>query len=121
MAFEDFLNHKCDIYHIAEKGNSPGYGLPADTVYVYPDLPDIAECICHFGVGDNLNTVQGEPYKALEGRIKLTLPYGTDIRINDKVLSCETGLTYTAEIPRNVRNHHVIVWIKRDTGTEGAI
>ena len=38
---------------------------------------------------------------------------GTDIRINDKVVDCETGLEYTAERPRNIRDHHIFVYIKR--------
>ena len=54
----------------------------------------------------------------MEAKTKLTLPIGTDVRINDKIVDCATRLEYTAEQPVNVRNHHIFVYIKRNTGQE---
>lgn len=115
MAFMDFLNHKCDIYHIREEGSTPGYGLPEAPAFSYPDEPDVAAQACHFGVKSaTMSTELGEPANELSTRDKLTLPYGTDVRINDKVVNCGTGYEYIAEQPVTVHgNHHMYVWIKR--------
>lgn len=111
---EDFFNHKCDIYHIVENKKSPGFGLPDSPTFCYPDEPDIKEIECHFGVkSSNITIVQKEPYNAMDARIKLTLPSGTDIRLNDKIVDCETGFEYTASVPKNIRGHHMTVFIQR--------
>ena len=49
----------------------------------------------------------------MDARLKLTLPIDTDIRVNDKVVDCESGYEYEAEVPRNIRDHHIVVWIHR--------
>ncbi len=49
----------------------------------------------------------------MDARIKLVLPIGTDIRLNDRIVNCDTGYEYTAEIPQNIQNHHIYVYIKR--------
>lgn len=49
----------------------------------------------------------------MDAKIKLTLPIGTDVRLNDKIIDCETKLEYTAEQPVNVRGHHLFVYIKK--------
>jgi hypothetical protein len=111
---EDFFDHKCDIYHITEKTATQGYGLPSSIGFDYPETPDITALPCHFGVKNaSVYTAQREPQNDLETRIKLTLPKNTDIRRNDKVVDCDTGLIYTAEQPRNIRDHHIFVYIKR--------
>ena len=46
----------------------------------------------------------------------IAFPLGVDIRTNDKIVHCETGLEYTAENPINVRNHHLFVYIKKIEG-----
>ena len=100
--FEDFLDHKCDIYHAVNVGNSPGYGLPSSDKYDY------------FGVKSaTITVVQNNPTNDMDSRIKLTLPFGVDIRANDKIVSKETGYSYVAESPRHPRNHHTFVYIKR--------
>ena len=114
MAFEDFLNHLCDIYHDREEQITPGYGLPASPSFSYPEEPDISEQVCHFGVKSQSVTItQTAPANLLESKIKLTLPIGTDVRLNDKIVECATGLEYTAEQPVNVRGHHLFVYIKK--------
>ena len=69
----------------------------------------------------DLQIVQGEPYSSLEGQVKLSLPIGTGIRKNDIVQSRETGLRYRADVPREIRGHHIIVTLRREGGVKGAI
>lgn len=114
MAFEKLLDHTCDIYHLKKSNNSVGYGLPDSAGFSYADTPDEKAVPCHFGV-ESLDTevVQKNPQNVLRERIKLALPYGTDIRINDRIVDCASGLEYTAERPRNIRNHHIFVYVSR--------
>lgn len=119
MSLEALLNHKCNIYHIKKEGKSPGYGLAASPSFSYPEEPDIKEQDCHFGVKTASVTVtQTAPANLMEAKIKLTLPIGTDVRLNDKIINCATGLEYTAEQPVNVRNHHLFVYLKRTSEQE---
>lgn len=111
---EDLFDHRCDVYHVQKRQESPGYDLPAATAYSYGDTPDIAELPCRFGVKSaSVTVIQQDPQNNLDSRIKLTYPIGTDIRINDKIVDCDTGLVYTAEHPRNIRGHHHFVYITR--------
>lgn len=111
---EDFFDHNCDIYHVVKESSSPGFGLQGSPSFRYGTDPDISGLACHFGVrSGEMNTVQQQPQNDLNARLKLTLPAGTDVRLNDKIVDCKTGLAYTAEIPRNIRDHHVFVYIKR--------
>ncbi|MCD8364683.1 MAG: YqbH/XkdH family protein [Clostridiales bacterium] len=114
MSLEALLNHTCDIYHLVETSESPGYNLPESPAFAYPESPDVAGQTCHFAVKSATTTVtQSEPANLLDAKIKLTLPLGTDIRVNDKVIDCDTGLEYTAENPVTVRNHHMFAYVKR--------
>lgn len=114
MAIEDLLDHKCDIYHLKGSDNSVGYGLPDSQLFAYPEKPDEEAVPCHFGIESlDAGTEQKNPQNILREKVKLTLPSGTDIRINDKIVECDTGLEYTAEKPRNIRDHHIFVYIKR--------
>lgn len=114
MAFLDMLDHKCDIYHLTKTAKSPGFGLSASPSFGYPEKPDEKEVVCHFGIESlDAGTEQKQPQNILHEKIKLTLPIGTDIRINDKVIDCCSGFEYTAEKPRNIRGHHIFVYIKR--------
>lgn len=115
MAFEDFLDHHCDIYHLKESSYKPNPVLKGSKSYCYNDTPDISNQECHFGVKSmSISVNQEEPFNLLDGKIKLTLPFGTDIRLNDKVVECSTGLEFTAETPRHIRGHHTFVYIKRN-------
>lgn len=112
---EDFFDHKCNIFHVQNESASPGYGLPESPTFSYGAVPDIAEQQCHFGVkSGNLSTEQQQPQNDLIARLKLYLPTGTDIRLNDKIVDCKTGLSYIAEVPRDIRGHHMTVYIKRE-------
>lgn len=110
----DFFDHKCNIFHIVKDTASPGYNLPGSPTFQYGTTPDITEQVCHFGVRSaNMSTTQQQPQNDLNARLKLSLPIGTDIRLNDRIVDCENNLAYTAEVPRNIRNHHLVVYIKR--------
>ena len=71
-------------------------------------------------VGPEWHTIvtitQTAPANLMDAKIKLTLPAGTDVRRNDRIVDCMTGLEYTAEQPINIRGHHVFVYIKRTGG-----
>lgn len=114
MSLEALLDHKCDIYHLCKDKKNPGYGLPDSVEYSYSERPDIAGQVCHFGVKSQSVTVtQTAPANMMDAKTKLTLPTGTDIRMEDKVVDCDTGLEYTAEQPVNVRGHHLFVFVKK--------
>ena len=113
MGFEALLQHTCDIYHIKKDDVSPGFDLPGAPVFSYPEAPDISGLHCHFALRGSLRVSQNEPYAGLDGRVKLNLPIGTDIRMNSKVVHLETGHEYIAEDPINIRNHHIIVMLRR--------
>jgi len=115
MSLEFLLDHTCNIYHIRADALSPGYGLAASPSFSYPEEPDIAGQVCHFGVKTrNVTITQTAPANLMDAKIKLTLPIGTDVRLNDKIVDCATGLEYTTEQPVNVRGHHLFVYIKRE-------
>lgn len=110
----DFFDHTCSIFHLTGNPESPGYSLPPSPAHSYPSAPNEENVSCHFGVKTATVTVtQTEPANMLDAKIKLTLPVGTDIRLNDKIVWNETGLAFVAELPRNIRGHHKIVYVKR--------
>lgn len=124
--FEDFLNHTCDIYHTVDETVTIGYGIEATTekrLAEPGDTPDLEGIPCHFHVRSNgVKVVQAEPYSDIEGECKLSLPSGTDVRENDMVRDCDSGLMYRAGIPRTIHgNHHIIVMLKREGGVKTAI
>ena len=124
--FDDFLNHTCDVYHLSETPGEATYGIPGaetESSFSYPNKADIEGAICHFQVKSSpIQIIAGEPDTEAQGRIKITFPIDTDIRINDRITSKETGLSYIAELPRVVHgNHHLIVYARRETGIKAAI
>ena len=123
MAWEDYLNHTCDIYHIQETTRELGYGLTEDPVFSYPENPSIAGVKCHFHIRSGSYQIsQDVPINDYAARVKLSLPAGTDIRVNDRIVSGQTGFSYIAELPRVIHNdHHVIVYAHREGPIEGAI
>ena len=104
MSFESMLIHKCDVYHIIREDS---------------DMPDITDLKCKFGVkSGNRIVVQTEPRAEYQAKIKLTIPFGTDIRLNDKIIDKATDYEYTADIPVQVQNHHLFVMISRKSSQE---
>ena len=118
--FSDFLNHRCSIYHPAKTETNAGYGIKAAQSEMCKATPDLEDVPCHFYVNSSLTIKQKEPFAAVEGEVKLALPYGTDIRENDFVRI--RGYMFRAGIPKAVHgNHHIAVMIRREEGIKGAI
>lgn len=121
MAFMNFLDHKCDIYHLRSTQESPGFGLPSAPAHNYPETPDLAGVSCRFhNKTGSRNIVQNEPQANYDGRVKLSYPFDVNIRLNDKIVNLETGDEYTAGKPMRVRDHHRYVMLRRTT-TQGYI
>lgn len=123
MAWEDFLNHKCDIYHVVKESSDLGYGVTDTENFIYPERPDLENVDCHFMIKTGQYVVvQNEPTNEYDARIKVAFPTGTDIRVNDKVVSKETGYSYIAELPRVIKHtHHITVYCKREDTVKEAI
>lgn len=112
MAIEDFFNHTCNIYHIQSKNVDYGYGIN-NTENYYSDMPDLEEIPCHFYIKTTEQLVYNKPQPQVTTRMKLALPIGTDIRPFDKVVNNVTGIEYRAEMPHNIRDHHIMVYLLR--------
>lgn len=116
MAINDLFDHTCDIYHMVEEYDTPGYGLPHSPCFSYPLNANENGVICHFSVrgGNNTAMAQNEPQNEFSERTKLCIPIDTDIRLHDKVVDCTTGLEYTVVKPiRNIRNNHLMTYVER--------
>lgn len=122
--FEDFLDHRCNIYYLVDEQITVGYGINAESVRKENDRPTLKNVACHFHVKNNnqIKVIQNEPYTSVEGDVKLTLPAGVDIRMNDTVEDIRDGLKYRAGKPSLVHNgHHIIVTLQRLEGVNAAI
>lgn len=122
--FEDFFDHRCNIYHTETVAVNAGYGIKTGSIKSLGRTVDIKDVPCHFHVkvSDNVRIVQDKPYSTVDGEIKLSLPYGTDIQKNDIVEDCSNGMKYRAGIPRNIHgNHHVIIKLTKEGGIESAL
>ena len=116
MSIEALFDHRCDIYHLLDEENSPGYNLPSSPSHTYPSEAAESGVECHFTVrvGNNTSMTQNEPQNDYTARTKLNLPVGTDIRLLDKVVDLDNGLEYTVSTPpRNIRGNHIIVYVER--------
>lgn len=120
MPFDELLDHKCAIYHMTKPEKSFGYGINAGS-FAYPDIPDIPETACHFNVSDIGSMEQTEDANEYIVAGKLNLPFGTDVRVNDKIVDLGNGIEYRAEVPQNIRNHHMIVKVHRKGKIKGAM
>lgn len=120
MAIEDLFDHKCDIYHMVGASKDLGYGID-ETKFSYPGTPDIEDLECHFNVSPDGTLTQTESANEYIHEGKLQLPAGTDIRVNDKIVDKGNGLIYTAQVPKNIRDHHMTVTIQRKGTVKGAL
>ncbi len=119
MGVYELLDHECDIYHTVKTTAPSSYGLPGEDTFDYKGTPDIEAVPCHFSTKINNEGVsQMDPKNILMSTVILTLPIGTDIRINDKVVDKRNGLEYTAAVPRGIRNHHIKVTLYRTSVQE---
>lgn len=118
--FEDFFNHKCDIYHPVKSETNIKYGIKVEPVEMRKDIPDLENVPCHFYINPSLSIKQKEPYATVEGECKLALPYGTDIRENDFIKGYDH--MFRAGIPKVVHgNHHIVVTMHSEDGIKGAV
>jgi len=120
MAFEDLLDHRCAIYHMKQSEKDLGYNVKTGS-FDYSSEPDIPEVTCHFNVDDSGNITQTEEANEYIVVGKLQLPAGTEVRLNDKIVNLDTGISYFAEIPKNIRNHHIVVNVQRKGKIKGAL
>lgn len=122
--FEDFMDHRCNIYHLVDAAEDCGYGIRSVETRIMESTASEQDVPCHFHVRDNntIRIVQNEPFSSVCGEVKLSLPTGTDIRENDIVESIKTGLKYRAGIPKTIHNgHHIVVALYREGGVNSAI
>lgn len=122
--FDDFLNHRCNIYHLIDGTVSAGYGIREEASRETEGTASEQDVPCHFNIKNysTLRIEQGEPFSAVDGEIKLTLPTGTDIRKNDVVENCENGLKFRADYPKTIYgSHHITVMLRREDSVKGAI
>ena len=52
---------------------------------------------------------------------KLQLPAGTDIRLNDKIVNEANDLEFTAQVPQDIRGHHMTVAIQRKGSIDASL
>lgn len=112
---EDFFNHLCNIYHIKEDKQDIGYGISSTPIFSYSVVPDAENVKCHFSTKSPEHITEADPEQRLTASVKLVLPIGTDVRINDKILDVNTGIEYTAEMPKTIQKHHKYVMCIRKT------
>jgi hypothetical protein len=101
-------------------GKNLGYGITGEA-FSYPAEPDVTDVPCHFNVSDTGTMEQTEDANEYIVVGKLNLPYGTDVRVNDKIIELGSGISYYAEVPRNIRDHHIIVQIQRKGKVKGVM
>lgn len=114
--YNDFLNDRCNIYHLQLKSQSLGFGIEDESVKMeYSAEPDLADVPCHFnrhGLFEGLTETNAS--RVYHGVSKVQFPLGTDIRMNDRIEDIATGTTYTASVPWIVgRSHHIAVQVTR--------
>lgn len=120
MSFEDMLNHRCAIYHLKKVHEDMGYNIMS-AGFTYAEPPDLTDIPCHFNINDTGNMNQSEDANEYIVVGKLQLPPATEIYVNDKVVNLDNGMEYVAEIPKKIRNHHIVVNIQRKGKVKGAL
>lgn len=110
MSFKKLLTDRCDIYHLQETTDSPGYGLPGEIRYEYNNDPDLTNVPCYFNEKSQSIT-QGDPGAEIVHSFKVSFAVNADVRLNDKVIF--DGIEYTAQIPKKIKNHHIEVTVTR--------
>lgn len=124
--FEDYLDHTCNISHTEQITTKGGYGIKGQVHMKLADgsTPELTGVPCHFHtkLNNTVRVVQNEPFSSLDGEMKLSLPAGTDVRLNDIIEDCRNGLKYRAGVPRPVHgNHHIVVYLYKEGGVKSAL
>lgn len=110
MSFRSLLTDKCNIYHLQETSSSPGYGLPGESKFKYPETPDLFDVPCKFTEKGQTIT-QGEPGAEIVHSFNVILLPGIDVRLNDKLVW--NRMEFKAQIPQKIKNHHIEVAVVR--------
>jgi len=113
MSFEGLLDDLCDIYTLKVKTKGGSYGLPDKEIQYYSDTPDFINVRCHFNKIRVDNPIQSEPQNKILYPRKLNFPINIDIKSMDKIVNKIDGIAYYAGIPGNIRNHHIIVPVRK--------
>lgn len=111
MSYANLLTDRCDIFHLVESKETAAYGVPGETDYEYPALPDLQAVPCLFAK-ESLQVSKDEPGVKIIQSFLVHFFIGTDARFNDKVIF--NGYVYRLEVPRNIRNHHIEVRAVKD-------
>jgi hypothetical protein len=124
--FDDFLDHTCNISHTEQTTTEGGYGIKARIHSRLADgsTPELVGIPCHFHskTGNTVRVVQNEPFSSTDGEMKMSLPAGTDVRVNDIIEDCRNGLKYRAGVPSTVHGgHHIIVHLYAEGGVKTAL
>ena len=84
MAFDDFLNHRCSIYHAEKAASDLGFGITDDNDFSYQANPDkINEDVrCHFHIKSGMYQItQQESSNVSDVFFLLERIYGRMIRL----------------------------------------
>jgi hypothetical protein len=112
MSYEDLLSDRCDIYHLTELQEGTSFGVPGETKYSYPEVPDLQNFPSLF-VKENVKVEKNEPGIVIVQSFLVHFLVNTDVRFNDKVIF--NGQAYRLQVPRNIRSHHIeVIAIKDD-------
>ena len=106
------LVHRCDVYHMNDRGKKVTFGVPVDNKPSYGAEADILNVPCYITKGMKSSIVfQAEPNAVISDSFNVHFLKGTDIRTNDKII--HEGIPYKVSTPRNVRNHHIEAQVER--------
>jgi hypothetical protein len=113
MSYEKLLTDRCDIYHL--KSCSPGgnWGIPTEDMQqetYYDDEPDVIDVKAYF-TEKNQSITQGEPNAVITQSYLVHFLVSADIQTGSKVIW--DGVSYKAQKPRKIKNHHQEVTLIR--------
>ena len=69
--FDEFFNHKCDIYHKYDEPVEAGYGISAGDTRSDKSEPDVTDIKRHLYLSTSLTVVQKETYADIDGRTRI--------------------------------------------------
>lgn len=111
MSYADLLTDRCDVFHLNENQEAASFGVPGETEYSYPSVPDLVSVSCLFAK-ESLQVAKEEPGVTIIQSFLVHFFVEADVRFNDKVIF--NGTAYRLEVPRNIRNHHIEVRAIKD-------
>lgn len=113
MSINNLFDHSCNIYHQIIQEKELEYGLKSSNVYTYENEVSEKYIPCHFKNINDQRITQKEAFYASYDDIKVILPFGTNVVLNDKIVNAQTNEQYIAGFPINYRNSHIIVRLRK--------